>query len=264
MASRLRGLRKTMKARVSRFSTWSALVWVGSFGLGVTVFLAVADELHFEYHSYQDIVAVPAFRLYPELGDWWLYLLALALIPTLTLVGYGLWVGLVSLCHRLQGGVDQVDVAVFALPYLVWWVHPLTYAFEHHRGSVPLRSAETTRIDRKPPGPHDAVPVVVWRCQHHQQHPGRLRRHSLRDSIARLMARKPFDPSLIQAPAGERFRATGGPLTVSQVTALVKQALESALPSTVPGVAPIRTARKKDWRVAICRRKVELHLPFGS
>ena len=127
-----------MKARVSRFSTWSALVWVGSFGLGVTVFLAVADELHFEYHSYQDIVAVPAFRLYPELGDWWLYLLALALIPTLTLVGYGLWVGLVSLCHRLQGGVDQVDVAVFALSYLVWWVHPLTYAFEHHLGSVPL------------------------------------------------------------------------------------------------------------------------------
>ena len=59
-------------------SIWSAAAWIGSFGLGVTIFLVLAGKLEFEYRSLLDIVAVPAFRLYPEWRDWWLYLLALA------------------------------------------------------------------------------------------------------------------------------------------------------------------------------------------
>ncbi len=55
-----------------------------------------------------------------------------------------------------------------------------------------------------------------------------------RDPIAGAMARQPFDPNRIQARSTKPPRAGGGgPLTVSQVTALVREAIESTLPPTV-------------------------------
>ena len=47
------------------------------------------------------------------------------------------------------------------------------------------------------------------------------------------MAREPFNPDLIPVPAGEPIGVGRGRLTVSQVTSLVKQAIETALPSTL-------------------------------
>jgi len=47
------------------------------------------------------------------------------------------------------------------------------------------------------------------------------------------MPREPFNPARIKVPADERRRGGDMPLTVSQVTRLVKHALETALPPTV-------------------------------
>ncbi|MFQ5461413.1 MAG: exodeoxyribonuclease VII large subunit [Phycisphaerae bacterium] len=47
------------------------------------------------------------------------------------------------------------------------------------------------------------------------------------------MARKPFDPSLIKPPPDDRDAPPRGPLSVSQLTALIKGAIETALPATV-------------------------------
>ena len=59
------------------------------------------------------------------------------------------------------------------------------------------------------------------------------------------MARKPFDPNLIQAPAEARARSVvDGPLTVSQVTALVKEAIETSLPSTVHVIGEISNYKR--------------------
>ena len=59
------------------------------------------------------------------------------------------------------------------------------------------------------------------------------------------MARRPFDPNLIEVPSDEGALAAGrGQLTVSQVTALVKQALESALPRTIHVVGEISNFKR--------------------
>lgn len=59
------------------------------------------------------------------------------------------------------------------------------------------------------------------------------------------MARRPFDPNLIEVPSDEGALAAGrGRLTVSQVTALVKQALESALPRTIHVVGEISNFKR--------------------
>ncbi|MGB2985068.1 MAG: exodeoxyribonuclease VII large subunit, partial [Phycisphaerae bacterium] len=71
-----------------------------------------------------------------------------------------------------------------------------------------------------------------------------LRCREPRGQIDGTMTRQPFNPNLIQAPAGERPGAAGGPLTVSQVTALVKQAIESALPSTIHVVGEISNFKR--------------------
>ncbi len=47
------------------------------------------------------------------------------------------------------------------------------------------------------------------------------------------MEREPFNPFLIRVPAEESARGQRGPMTVSQVTTLIKQALETNLPPTV-------------------------------
>ena len=59
------------------------------------------------------------------------------------------------------------------------------------------------------------------------------------------MARQPFNPNLIRAPVTQKPRGKGnGPLTVSQVTALVKQAIESTLPPTIHVVGEISNFKR--------------------
>ena len=58
------------------------------------------------------------------------------------------------------------------------------------------------------------------------------------------MARKPFNPDLIRAPREERAASASGPITVSQLTAMVKRAIESALPPTVHVVGEISNFKR--------------------
>jgi hypothetical protein len=108
---------------------WRILAWIGSFGLGLTAFLFLADMLDFDYHSLAEIVATPAFEFYPEWQDWWLYLLALSVIPLFTLAGYGVWTALVSLHRRIHIHAGSQDVALLTLSFLLWWIDPLALAY---------------------------------------------------------------------------------------------------------------------------------------
>ncbi|MHC4698005.1 MAG: exodeoxyribonuclease VII large subunit [Planctomycetota bacterium] len=58
------------------------------------------------------------------------------------------------------------------------------------------------------------------------------------------MTREPFNPNLIRVPPEERLKEPGGPLTVSQVTALVKRAIESTLPATLHVVGEISNFKR--------------------
>jgi len=58
------------------------------------------------------------------------------------------------------------------------------------------------------------------------------------------VAREPFNPDLISAPAAEGAGPARGRLTVSQVTTLVRQAIESALPSTLHVVGEISNFKR--------------------
>ena len=58
------------------------------------------------------------------------------------------------------------------------------------------------------------------------------------------MAREPFNPNLIKVPPGEQLHTRGRPLTVSQLTALVKQAIETALPPTLHVVGEISNLKR--------------------
>ena len=65
------------------------------------------------------------------------------------------------------------------------------------------------------------------------------------------MARRPFNPNLIQVPPEERVPTTAGmrtsggaPLTVSQVTVMVSQAIESALPPTLHVLGEISNLKR--------------------
>ena len=51
--------------------------------------------------------------------------------------------------------------------------------------------------------------------------------------MAGVMVRKPFNPDLIDVPAARPRKVGAAPLSVSQVTALVKSAIATGLPSTV-------------------------------
>jgi hypothetical protein len=124
--------------RVGAIPFWRALAWIGSLGSGLTAFLFLLSRFHFEYHSFQGIVATPAFVLYPEQQDWWMYLLALTVVPAVTLISYVVWVALVELLRKIQGSAEERSVGLVTLTYLLWWVHPLTYAYAHHLGSIPV------------------------------------------------------------------------------------------------------------------------------
>ena len=58
------------------------------------------------------------------------------------------------------------------------------------------------------------------------------------------MAREPFNPNLIHVPPEERPPAGTGPITVSQVTAMVKQAIETALPPTLHVIGEISNVKR--------------------
>ena len=51
--------------------------------------------------------------------------------------------------------------------------------------------------------------------------------------MAHTVAREPFNPDRISVPKEERARVKTNPLTVSQITAQIKQAIETSLPPTV-------------------------------
>ncbi len=122
--------------QASGSQVWRILAWIGSFGLGLTAFLYLADLLDFEYHSLEEIVATPAFEFYPEWQDWWLYLLALSIIPLFTLIGYGVWAALVSLHQRIQTHVGSQDLALVTLSYLLWWIDPVALAYGQRHGPL--------------------------------------------------------------------------------------------------------------------------------
>ena len=61
---------------------------------------------------------------------------------------------------------------------------------------------------------------------------------------AALMSREPFNPNLINVPPQERLKEPSGPLTVSQVTALVKRAIEDSLPRTLHIVGEISNFKR--------------------
>lgn len=128
--------RKDQGTQASGSQVWRVLAWLGSFGLGLTAFLFLADMLDFEYHSLQEIVATPAFEFYPEWQDWWLYLLALSIIPLFTLAGYGVWTALVSLHRRFQTHTGSQDVALVTLSFLVWWIDPVALAYGQRYGPL--------------------------------------------------------------------------------------------------------------------------------
>ncbi len=71
-----------------------------------------------------------------------------------------------------------------------------------------------------------------------------LRRYALCDSIAPAVARKPFNPNLIPVPVDKPGEPVMGPLTVSQVTAMVKRVIEEGLPPTVHVVGEISNFKR--------------------
>lgn len=56
--------------------------------------------------------------------------------------------------------------------------------------------------------------------------------------------RPPFDPNLVPSPRAEAKNAPKGPLTVSQVTALVQRAIQSAIPRTIHVVGEISNFKR--------------------
>jgi len=58
------------------------------------------------------------------------------------------------------------------------------------------------------------------------------------------MARKPFDPFKVEAPPTGGMLVPPGPLTVSQVTALIRQAIETSLPPTLHVVGEVSNFKR--------------------
>ncbi len=58
------------------------------------------------------------------------------------------------------------------------------------------------------------------------------------------MTREPFNPALVRGPSPPRAAAPGGTLTVSQLTALVKQAVQLHLPATVHVIGQISNFKR--------------------
>ena len=110
---------------------WHSAAWLGSLGMGLSCFILVARNLHFEYHLFQDIGATSAFLPYPEQQDWWFYIVAVTIVPLGTLVGYGIWHHLCASLQRMGGSRAPRGVAFVTLTYPLWWVDPLTFVIAH-------------------------------------------------------------------------------------------------------------------------------------
>jgi hypothetical protein len=106
---------------------WRLLAWVGSLGLGLALYLIVARRLHIPAHSFQDIVATPAFENHAELQDLALYLLGLVLVPLAMAAGYALWLGLVALLTDNGHSVARYAAPLATLVLLVPWLWVLAW-----------------------------------------------------------------------------------------------------------------------------------------
>ena len=118
-------------------SLWSALAWLGSFGMGLSLFMFFARHIHFEYHSFLDIVATSAFILYPEHQDWWLYIIFTVTVPTVALASYYIWYRLCILLEEMDGSSEQRDFVFVTLTYVLWWIDPISYLLVHRVGTMP-------------------------------------------------------------------------------------------------------------------------------
>ncbi len=106
---------------------WRPLAWVGSLGLGLGFYMLVARRLHIPYHSFQDVVATPAFDNHAELQDLALYLLALVLVPLIMAAGYVLWLGLVALLSTQREPVARWSPPLATLVLLLSWLGVLAW-----------------------------------------------------------------------------------------------------------------------------------------
>lgn len=98
----------------------------------------LARHTHFEYHSFQDIVATSAFVQYPEHQDWWLYIIFTITVPAVTLVSYYIWYRLCIKLEGMYGSSERRDFVFITLIYVFWWIDPVSYLLVHHTGTMPI------------------------------------------------------------------------------------------------------------------------------
>lgn len=100
-----------------------ALIWIGGFGWGLSLFLACASVLKFEYHQFQGVVATPAFLLYPEQRDFELYIFALTITPLATLFSY-------VIGRVIAAFLTDESLTISSSTFLLGWLTPLSYAYK--------------------------------------------------------------------------------------------------------------------------------------
>ena len=118
-----------MKTSLEVPAFWRTVAWIGNLGWGLTVFTCAISLAEFKYRSFKGIIATPAFLLYPEQRDFWVYLMALAIIPTVTVAGYAGWLILVSLNQKMQGSSRDPDISLTTASFLLGWAAPLGYFY---------------------------------------------------------------------------------------------------------------------------------------
>jgi len=101
--------------------------WVANLGMGISFFLGISYFLHFDYSFDPDIIATPAFTLYPEQQDQWVYLLCLMLIPLVTLIGYTSW----SILKKWFEKKELPHITTITFTMLLWWITPFSYLYTH-------------------------------------------------------------------------------------------------------------------------------------
>jgi hypothetical protein len=124
-----------IKASSETPAFWRIVAWTGSVGWGLTVFICTLSLIKFNYcyHSFKGIIATPAFLLYPEQRDLWTYLIALTIIPAVTIAGYIGWSTLITLNQQGQGGQKGLRVGSYNLqfPFRVGSTFRLSLHFSH-------------------------------------------------------------------------------------------------------------------------------------
>lgn len=105
---------------------WRLLVWMGSLGLGLSLYLLIARHLHIPHSSFRDVVATPAFDNYSEMQDLSHYLLALIIVPLAMLAGQSLWLGFVALLGRGRRAAYWAP-GLATLILLSSWLGPLAW-----------------------------------------------------------------------------------------------------------------------------------------